>query len=137
PSRRPGLLARGVGHVAGHVAPTPRGPARRARALRAPRAPAPSLSPRRQDQDEQLSAESSPSPEVSCKVTGIEAKEAEMSGISLLRSGKGPMDGWVAHAYDRGVQAAFREIFPKLVEDLLDEMRGVRRALDVGCGPGQ
>ena len=47
------------------------------------------------------------------------------------------MDGWVARAYDRGVQAAFREIFPKLVEDLLDEMRGVRRALDVGCGPGQ
>ena len=60
-----------------------------------------------------------------------------MSVISLLRSGKGPMDGWVARAYDRGVQAAFREIFPKLVEDLLDEMRGVRRALDVGCGPGQ
>ena len=58
-----------------------------------------------------------------------------MSVISLLRSGKGPMDGWVARAYDRGVQAAFREIFPKLVEDLLDEMRGVRRALDVGCGP--
>lgn len=60
-----------------------------------------------------------------------------MSVISLLRSGKGPMDGWVARAYDRGVQAAFREIFPRLVEDLLHEMRGVRRALDVGCGPGQ
>ena len=60
-----------------------------------------------------------------------------MSVISLLRSGKGPMDGWVARAYDRGVQAAFREIFPTLVEDLLDEMRGVQRALDVGCGPGQ
>lgn len=60
-----------------------------------------------------------------------------MSVISLLRSGKGPMDGWVARAYDRGVQAAFRDIFPKLVEDLLDEMRSVRRALDVGCGPGQ
>jgi ubiquinone/menaquinone biosynthesis C-methylase UbiE len=60
-----------------------------------------------------------------------------MSVISLLRSGKGPMDGWVARAYDRGVQAAFREIFPRLVADLLDEMRGVRRALDVGCGPGQ
>lgn len=60
-----------------------------------------------------------------------------MSVIGLLRSGKGPMDGWVARAYDQGVQAAFREIFPKLVEDLLDEMRGVRRVLDVGCGPGQ
>src|SRR5438552_15268115 len=46
PSRRPGLLARGVGHLAGHTAPAPRGLARRARALRAPRAPSPSLSPR-------------------------------------------------------------------------------------------
>jgi ubiquinone/menaquinone biosynthesis C-methylase UbiE len=60
-----------------------------------------------------------------------------MNVINLLRTGKGPMDGWIARAYDRGVQAAFREIFPKLVEDLADEMRGVRRALDVGCGPGQ
>jgi SAM-dependent methyltransferase len=60
-----------------------------------------------------------------------------MGVINLLRSGKGPMDGWVARAYDRGVQAVFREIFPTLVEDLLDEMRGVGRALDVGCGPGQ
>jgi ubiquinone/menaquinone biosynthesis C-methylase UbiE len=60
-----------------------------------------------------------------------------MSVIRLLRSGKGPMDGWVARAYDRGVQAAFRDILPKLVEDLLGEMQGVRRALDVGCGPGQ
>jgi len=47
------------------------------------------------------------------------------------------MDGWVARAYDRGVQAAFREIFPRLVDDLLGEMRGVRLGLDVGCGPGQ
>jgi ubiquinone/menaquinone biosynthesis C-methylase UbiE len=60
-----------------------------------------------------------------------------MGVISLLRSGKGPMDGWMARAYDRGVQAAFREVFPTLLEDLLDEMRGVRRVLDVGCGPGQ
>jgi ubiquinone/menaquinone biosynthesis C-methylase UbiE len=60
-----------------------------------------------------------------------------MSVFRLLHSGKGPMDGWVARAYDRGVQAAFREIFPKLVEDLLVEIRGVRRVLDVGCGPGQ
>jgi len=60
-----------------------------------------------------------------------------MGIVSLLRTGKGPMDGWVARAYDRGVQAAFREIFPRLVADLLDEMRGVKRALDAGCGPGQ
>jgi ubiquinone/menaquinone biosynthesis C-methylase UbiE len=47
------------------------------------------------------------------------------------------MDGWIARGYDRGVQAAFREVFPALVEDLLDEMKGVRRCLDAGCGPGQ
>src|SRR2546426_706103 len=71
PPRRPRLLARGVGHVARHAAPTPRGVARRTRPFRPPRAPSPSLSPRRQDQDEPLSAESSPSPEVPYKVTGI------------------------------------------------------------------
>ncbi len=60
-----------------------------------------------------------------------------MGIVSLLRTGKGPMDGWVARAYDRGVQAAFREIFPRLVADLLDDVRGVKRALDAGCGPGQ
>ena len=60
-----------------------------------------------------------------------------MGIVSLLRTGKGPMDGWVARAYDRGVQAAFRDIFPRLLADLLDEMRGVKRALDAGCGPGQ
>jgi ubiquinone/menaquinone biosynthesis C-methylase UbiE len=47
------------------------------------------------------------------------------------------MDGWIARAYDRGVQAAFRDVFPALVEDLLTEMKDVRRGLDVGCGPGQ
>jgi ubiquinone/menaquinone biosynthesis C-methylase UbiE len=60
-----------------------------------------------------------------------------MGLLELLRTGKGPMDGWVARAYDRGVQAAFREIFPPLVEDLLGEVQDVKRALDVGCGPGQ
>src|SRR5207245_9092184 len=74
PPRRPRLLARGVGHVARHAAPTPRGVARRTRPFRPPRAPSPSLSPRRQDQDEPLSAESSPSPEVPYKVTGIAVK---------------------------------------------------------------
>jgi ubiquinone/menaquinone biosynthesis C-methylase UbiE len=47
------------------------------------------------------------------------------------------MDGWIARAYDRGVQAAFREMFPALAADVLAAMRDVRRALDVGCGPGQ
>jgi ubiquinone/menaquinone biosynthesis C-methylase UbiE len=47
------------------------------------------------------------------------------------------MDGWVARGYDRGVQVAFREVFPALVGDLLDEMKDVRRCLDAGCGPGQ
>lgn len=60
-----------------------------------------------------------------------------LSLIGLLRSGKGPMDGWVARAYDRGVQAAFREVFPVLARDLLGEVAGARRILDAGCGPGQ
>ncbi len=60
-----------------------------------------------------------------------------MGLLNLLRTGKGPMDGWVARGYDRGVQAAFREVFPALVGDLLEEMAGARRALDAGCGPGQ
>ncbi len=57
--------------------------------------------------------------------------------VRLLRSGKGPMDGWVARAYDRSVQAAFRDVFPVIARDILPEMQSVRRALDAGCGPGQ
>jgi ubiquinone/menaquinone biosynthesis C-methylase UbiE len=60
-----------------------------------------------------------------------------MGLLHLLRTGKGPMDGWLARAYDQGVQAAFRDIFPPLVEDLLNDIAGIRRGLDVGCGPGQ
>jgi ubiquinone/menaquinone biosynthesis C-methylase UbiE len=60
-----------------------------------------------------------------------------MGVFDLLRHGKGPMDGWIARGYDRGVQLAFRDIFPTLVGDLLDEMQDVRRGLDAGCGPGQ
>jgi ubiquinone/menaquinone biosynthesis C-methylase UbiE len=60
-----------------------------------------------------------------------------MGVLELLRTGKGPMDGWIARAYDRGVQAALRDVFPPLVEDLLADLSGVRRGLDVGCGPGQ
>jgi ubiquinone/menaquinone biosynthesis C-methylase UbiE len=60
-----------------------------------------------------------------------------MGVLQLLRTGKGPMDGWIARAYDQGVQAAFRDVFPALVDDLLVEMKNVHRGLDVGCGPGQ
>jgi ubiquinone/menaquinone biosynthesis C-methylase UbiE len=60
-----------------------------------------------------------------------------MGLFQLVRTGKGPMDGWIARAYDRGVQAAFRDVFPALAQDLLREMHGIRRGLDVGCGPGQ
>lgn len=60
-----------------------------------------------------------------------------MGMVQLLRTGKGPMDGWIARAYDRGVQAAFRDVFPKLAEDMLEQVKGIRRGLDVGCGPGQ
>jgi ubiquinone/menaquinone biosynthesis C-methylase UbiE len=57
--------------------------------------------------------------------------------VRMLRSGKGPMDGWVARAYDRGVQAAFREMFPVLAGEVMGDLQGARRVLDVGCGPGQ
>ena len=60
-----------------------------------------------------------------------------MGVLQLLRTGKGPMDGWIARAYDQGVQAAFRDVFPVLLEDLLADLADTRRALDVGCGPGQ
>lgn len=60
-----------------------------------------------------------------------------MGLLELLRTGRGPMDGWVARGYDSGVQAAFREIVPALVEDLLGELQDARRGLDAGCGPGQ
>lgn len=60
-----------------------------------------------------------------------------MGALNLLRTGKGPMDGWVARAYDRGVQTAFRELFETLAADFLEQMRQARRLLDVGCGPGQ
>jgi ubiquinone/menaquinone biosynthesis C-methylase UbiE len=64
-------------------------------------------------------------------------KVGSMSLLSLLRTGKGPMDGWLARAYDRGVQTAFRDIFSTLAADLLGQLRSARRVLDVGCGPGQ
>jgi ubiquinone/menaquinone biosynthesis C-methylase UbiE len=57
--------------------------------------------------------------------------------LGQLRSGKGPMDGWVARAYDRGVQTAFRELMPTLTADVLPALASARHVLDVGCGPGQ
>lgn len=60
-----------------------------------------------------------------------------MGYLQLLRSGKGPMDGWVARAYDRGVQAAFRDLLPSLAEEAVPRLRNARRILDAGCGPGQ
>jgi ubiquinone/menaquinone biosynthesis C-methylase UbiE len=57
--------------------------------------------------------------------------------LELLRTGKGPMDGWVARAYDRGVQTAFRELFETLAAEFFEQLRQARRLLDVGCGPGQ
>jgi ubiquinone/menaquinone biosynthesis C-methylase UbiE len=59
-----------------------------------------------------------------------------MGVLDLLR-GKGPMDGWIARGYDRGVQTALRDVFPALAGDLLDDLAGARRGLDAGCGPGQ
>jgi len=60
-----------------------------------------------------------------------------MSMLALLRTGKGPMDGWIARAYDKGVQAGFRELFPALIEDVVHDLSAARRILDAGCGPGQ
>jgi ubiquinone/menaquinone biosynthesis C-methylase UbiE len=60
-----------------------------------------------------------------------------MGLLELLRTGKGPMDGWIARAYDQGVQAAFRDVFPALAEEALSGLEGIKRGLDVGCGPGQ
>ena len=57
-----------------------------------------------------------------------------MSALRLLRTGKGPMDGWIARGYDRGVQAALRETFSALAGDLLGELGAARRVLDAGCG---
>lgn len=65
------------------------------------------------------------------------AERATLRIFVLLQSGKGPMDGWVARAYDRGVQAEFSEMFPTLTTEVLPELSTARRILDVGCGPGQ
>lgn len=60
-----------------------------------------------------------------------------MSTLRMLRTGKGAMDGWIARGYDRGVQAALRETFASLADEVLERLGGARRVLDAGCGPGQ
>ncbi len=60
-----------------------------------------------------------------------------MGAIKLFLTGKGPMTGYIARAYDRAVQVAFREFVRATFEDLADQIAGARRVVDVGCGPGQ
>jgi ubiquinone/menaquinone biosynthesis C-methylase UbiE len=65
------------------------------------------------------------------------AEWVTIGSLRVFRTGKGPMDGWLAEAYDRGVQAAFREVISPVVAEVTAELRAARRVLDVGCGPGQ
>ncbi|HEY3188097.1 MAG TPA: class I SAM-dependent methyltransferase, partial [Solirubrobacteraceae bacterium] len=79
-------------------------------------------------------------PAVVALVLSLTVAWLERSGLGafrVLRSGKGPMDGWLARIYDRSIQSAFRDHFPELAHDVLDGLRGARRVLDAGCGPGQ
>jgi len=64
-------------------------------------------------------------------------ERSAFAGLRLISTGKGPMDGWIARQYDKGVQAAFRELMPELSADILPTFTGSQRVLDVGCGPGQ
>jgi ubiquinone/menaquinone biosynthesis C-methylase UbiE/uncharacterized membrane protein YphA (DoxX/SURF4 family) len=65
--------------------------------------------------------------------------------LRALRAGKGPMDGWIAHVYDRGIQAAFGDVVEPLVTEVAGDLarasgagpRAGLRILDAGCGPGQ
>ncbi len=60
-----------------------------------------------------------------------------LRALHVLVTGKGAMDGWLAHSYDRGIQQVFRGLFTELSRDVLAAMQGARRILDAGCGPGQ
>lgn len=60
-----------------------------------------------------------------------------MGVIKLLLTGKGPMNGWIARAYDRGVQNAFRDVVAGTFDELAGQLIDARKLLDVGCGPGQ
>jgi ubiquinone/menaquinone biosynthesis C-methylase UbiE len=60
-----------------------------------------------------------------------------MGMLKLLLTGKGPMNGWIARAYDRGVQSAFRGVVASTFDEVAGQLANARRLLDVGCGPGQ
>lgn len=60
-----------------------------------------------------------------------------MGLLQLVLTGKGPMDGWIARAYDRGVHSVLRDLVAALLGDVKADLAGARRLLDVGCGPGQ
>jgi ubiquinone/menaquinone biosynthesis C-methylase UbiE len=60
-----------------------------------------------------------------------------MGALKLLLTGKGPMNGWIARGYDRGVQVAFRDLVATTFDDLAGQLTEARRLVDVGCGPGQ
>ncbi len=87
-----------------------------------------------------LALGANPQPAVVAFILCLAVVWLERSGLTVLRvliTGKGPMDGWLARAYDRGIQDAFRNVFPPLLQEFLGEVRGARRILDAGCGPGQ
>jgi ubiquinone/menaquinone biosynthesis C-methylase UbiE/uncharacterized membrane protein YphA (DoxX/SURF4 family) len=73
---------------------------------------------------------------VACLFVAWQERSA-FSALRLLSSGKGPMDGWVARQYDRGVQTALRDLATEVAADFLPRFRDAARVLDVGCGPGQ
>ena len=53
-----------------------------------------------------------------------------------LIGGKGKMDGWVAHAYDREMTHASKAVIESWIPDVLMRTNQPTRLLDVGCGPG-
>src|SRR5215470_1706955 len=57
------------------------------------------------------------------------SERANIRTLGMLRSGKGPMDGWVARAYDRGIQDAFRDLLPTVTADVLPQLASARRIL--------
>ncbi len=73
---------------------------------------------------------------VLCAVVAV-AERRNLGLLRQLRTGKGSMDGWIARVYDRGIQAAFGDVIEPLVTELAGDLRGARRILDAGCGPGQ
>lgn len=60
-----------------------------------------------------------------------------MGVLRLILTGKGPMDGWIARAYDRGVHSVLRDLVAALITDVKPDLANAHHLLDVGCGPGQ